>query len=368
MNAGTATVFYGSTRGLLAASAQVLEGVAGADYFGISVASAGDVNGDGYADLVVGAYNADPSGRMDAGTVSVFHGSASGVLAAPTRVLEGAAAGDYFGISVASAGDVNGDGYADLVVGAPYADPSGRMEAGTASVFHGSASGVLAAPAQVLESVYERGQFGYSVASAGDVNGDGYADIVVGANIAAPSGRRNAGAASVFHGSASGVLAAPTRVLEGAAAGDGFGVSVASAGDVNGDGYADLVVGAYGASPSGRMQAGTASVFHGSASGVLAAPTRVLEGAAAGDGFGVSVASAGDVNGDGYADLVVGAWYADPSGRMNAGTASVFHGSASGVLAAPARVLEGAAAGDRFGNSVASAGDVNGDGGAYSIA
>jgi hypothetical protein len=103
-------------------------------------------------------------------------------------------------------------------------------------------------------------------------------------------------------------------------------------------------------------------VFHGSATGVAAAPARLVEGAAAGDLFGYSVASAGDVNGDGFADLVVGARFASPGGQSFAGTASVFHGSATGVTAAPARLFEGAAAGDYFGWSVASAGNVNGDG------
>ena len=134
--------------------------------------------------------------------------------------------------------------------------------------------------------------------------------------------------------------------------------------DLNGDGYADVAVG----SPGADSRRGRVDVYYGGPSGIGASPSVTLRGLAAGDGFGWSVASAGDVNGDGYADLVVGDPDADPSGRTNAGIASVFHGSASGVLAAPARVLEGAAAGDGFGGSVASAGDVNGDGGAYSIA
>jgi hypothetical protein len=226
----------------------------------------------------------------------VFLGSASGVAAAPARVLEGVAAGDTFGRSVASAGDVNGDGFADLVVGARYADPGGRSNAGTASVFLGSASGVSAMPARVLEGAEAGDFFGSSFASGGDVNGDGYADLVVGAMYATPGGRIGAGTVSVFHGSASGVGAAPARVLHGVAAHDVFGGSVASAGDVNGDGYADLVVGAPGASPGGRQSAGTVSVFHGSASGVSAMPARVLEGAASRDHFGSSVASADTVN------------------------------------------------------------------------
>jgi hypothetical protein len=163
----------------------------------------------------------------------VFLGSAFGVGATPARVLEGAAAIDLFGSSVASAGDVNGDGYADLVVGAPLADPGGRTQAGTASVYLGSASGVATTPARVLEGGAWWDRFGWSVASAGDVNGDGYADLLVGAPLADPGRRFEAGTASVYLGSASGVAATPARVLEGAAERDGFGQSVASADTVN---------------------------------------------------------------------------------------------------------------------------------------
>jgi hypothetical protein len=224
-------------------------------------------------------------------------------------VLEGVTARDEFGYSVASAGDVNGDGYADLVVGAPGADPGGRMYAGTASVFLGSASGVAARPARVLEGADERDWFGFSVASAGDVNGDGYADLIVGAPGPVPYDVR-AGTASVFLGSASGVAATPARVLEGADAEGAFGLSVASAGDVNGDGYADLVVGAPGDTSwfwGVHDRAGSVSVFLGGAYGISAMPARVLAGAAVGDRFGWSVASARDGNGDGYVDLIVGA-------------------------------------------------------------
>ncbi len=354
MNAGTATVFLGSALGIMLAPAQVLEGGAAGDRLGFSVASAGDVNGDGYADLVVSAAEASPGSRNIAGAVNVFHGGGMGIMATPTTVLEGGAAGDRFGFSVASAGDVNGDGYADLVVGAAYASPSGRSEAGTASVFLGSGAGIAAMPAAVREGGEAGDLFGGAVASAGDVNGDGYADLVVGAFVASPGARRFAGTASVFHGSSSGVETGPAAVLEGGAMFDQFGGSIGSAGDVNGDGYADLAVGAYQASPGARRNAGTVGVFLGSELGITAIPTRVLEGGAGGDGFGYSVAGAGDVNGDSYADLIVGALGASPGGRGGAGTASVFHGSSMGIPPTPARVLEGVAEADRFGYSVAS--------------
>jgi hypothetical protein len=131
---------------------------------------------------------------------------------------------------------------------------------------------------------------------------------------------------------------------------------VASAGDLDGDGYGDLVVGAYLASPGGRTNAGTANIFHGSASGLPATAATILEGPRALDRFGHAVTRAGDVDGDGYDDLLIGAFNASPGRRSNAGTASFFTGSASGLVSTAARVLEGDAAGDQLGYSVASAG------------
>ncbi len=360
--AGTVSVFLGSAAGIAATAASVLEGALANDFFGYSVANAGDVNGDGYADVVVGARGASPGGRSSAGVAKVFLGSATGIQAAPSWVYEGTDERDAFGTSVASAGDLDGDGYADIVIGAPGASPGLRNAAGTASVFRGSATGTERTVARVLEGSAPLDYFGISVASAGDVNGDGHADLVVGAFASDPGGRLAAGTASVFLGSPSGISATAVQVFEGGAADDYFGSSVASAGDVNGDGYADVVVGAMYASPGRRGSAGAASVFLGSATGIAERATRVLEGVSSGDFFGRSVASAGDVNGDGYADVVVGAENADLPARTNAGTATVFFGSATGVALTPTRVLEGQAANNGLGRSVAGAGDVNGDG------
>ncbi len=250
--------------------------------------------------------------------------------------------------------DVNGDGYDDVIVGASQAPAGGATGAGAARVYHGSASGIPMIPARVLVGAVVDDQFGVAVAGAGDVNGDGFGDIVVGAWRASAEARGHTGTASVYHGSAGGIAMTPTRVLEGVADGDLFRRTVASASDVNGDGYADIVIGARKASPGAREFAGTASVYFGSASGIPMAPTTVLEGTTAGDQFGSAVASARDINADGFADIVVGAFQAAPGSRMNAGTASVFHGSAGGISMTPARLLEGVTAGDIFGFSVAS--------------
>jgi len=352
MQAGAASVFLGGASGIPSVPSLVLEG-GEYDRFGYSVAGAGDVNGDGYADLVVGAAEATVGGRSIAGLVRVFHGGRMGVVVTPNIVLEGDAAGDRFGSAVAGAGDVNGDGYSDLVVGAPGASPDGRSEAGIVSVFLGGPVGMATMPVAMIDEAAAGDRFGSAVASAGDVNGDGHADVVVGAFTASPGGRRFAGSASVFHGGSTGIVTSPTLVVEGAAMFSQFSYAVTSAGDVNGDGFGDVVIGASLASPGSRSNAGSASVFLGSRSGLGMIPGRVLEGVTAGEQFGFSVARAGDVNGDGFADIVIGATFASPGDRASAGAASVFHGSTSGIGATPARVLEGAAEGDRFGYSVA---------------
>ena len=324
---------------------------------GFSVATAGDVNGDGFSDVIVGAWGYD-NGQTDEGRALVYHGSPTGLSLASNWTAESNLAGALFGWSVATAGDVNADGFADVIVGA-WSYDGGETDEGRAFVYHGSPSGLSLTPEWTAESDQTNAQFGTRVATAGDVNGDGFADVIVGApffdNDLSYEGR-----AFVYHGSVSGLSISPNWTAEGNQTGVQFGNTLATAGDVNGDGFADVIVGAVVYS-NGEGNEGRAFVFHGGASGLNSAPDWTAESDQASANFGISVATAGDVNGDGFSDVMVGAWLHD-GGQTDEGRAFVYHGSAGGLQTVLQWAVEGEQAGASFGFSLATAGDVNGDG------
>jgi len=243
--AGSAFVFSGAT------GAQLFrfDGQAALDLLGQSVSGAGDVDGDGHDDLIVGANRADPGGITDAGSAFVF----SGATGVQLFRFDGQAASDFLGWSVSGAGDVDGDGVDDLIVGAPFADPGGLLDAGSAFVFAGATGSQL----WRFDGLVAGDEMGFSEDGAGDVDGDGLADLIVGAYLASPNNLPNAGSAFVFSGS----TGAQLFRLDGLAFRDSLGVSVSGAGDVNGDGYPDEIVGAYQADPGGLQGAGSAFVF-----------------------------------------------------------------------------------------------------------
>ncbi|TAN50404.1 MAG: hypothetical protein EPN21_09035 [Methylococcaceae bacterium] len=382
-----------------------LDGVATLDYSGRSVSGAGDVNGDGYADIIVGASWADANGNTRAGSSYLVFGKVSGFGATldlsslsgtgSGMRLDGVAASDYAGFAVSTAGDINGDGFDDLLIGAYRADPGGISSAGSSYLVFGKAAGFAASlnlstlngsTGFRMDGVGWYDAAGRSVGVAGDVNGDGYNDLVIGAPTADPNGS-DSGSAYVVFGKASSFASSLNLStlngttgfrLDGAAAGDLAGRAVATAGDINGDGYADLIVGAKGADANGSGS-GSSYVVFGKASAFTSALNLStlngstgfrLDGAAAGDGAGVAVSGMGDFNGDGYDDLLVGADYAD-QGANNAGAAYVIYGQAAGFASTvnlsslngnSGFRLDGVAASDFAGQTVSAAGDVNGDG------
>ncbi|MBC8123005.1 MAG: FG-GAP repeat protein [Gemmatimonadaceae bacterium] len=370
----------------------VLDGAVAFEGAGRSVSSAGDVNGDGIPDLIVGVYRANAQGRSNAGRAYVVFGKANTALIDLANLgnggfaIEGAAVEDSTGNSVASAGDVNGDGIPDLIVGASRADPQGRSDAGRAYVVFGKADTATVDLANLGNSGFAingataRDYAGGSVSSAGDINGDGLADLIIGASRADPQGRAGAGQAYVVFGKANTAtvdlvnLGNSGFAINGTASHDYAGNSVSSAGDINGDRIPDLVVGARGADPQGRLEAGQVYVVFGKADTAtvdlanLGSGGFAIEGEASLVAIGLSVSSAGDVSGDGIPDLLIGAGAADIQNRVDAGRVYVVFGKANTALIDLANlgsggfVLDGATAYDYAGISVSSAGDVNGDG------
>ncbi len=365
---GNSYVVFGKTSGFRAAldlsdldgsNGFQLKGATLGDFSGISVSNAGDVNGDGFDDVIVGAHHASPNGYGSGASYVVF-GKASGFSdtldlsnldGSNGFRLDGAAAYDLLGSAISNAGDVNGDGFDDVIVGARGADPSGDFS-GSSYVVFGKAAGFNAAldlsslngsNGFRLDGVAENDRSGSSVSSAGDVNGDGFDDVIVGvlgANF--KSGRP--GASYVVFGKAAAFDAAlDLSSLNGS---NGFrldgvpaaysGNSVNGAGDVNGDGFDDLIIGDWVSSPNGQAS-GASYVVFGKSTGFNATlnPTQLsngegfrLAGVAADDLSGSQVSNVGDVNGDGFDDLIIGANGGKPHGIFS-GSSYVVFGSSS---------------------------------------
>ena len=391
-NAGKAYVIYGRPNGLGTIDLDnlqptdgfAIQGDSNADLAGFSVSGAGDVNGDGLADVIVGAntYNfygsfaqayvifgtEEPRGPIDLSSLSSSDGVS--IVGSYNYYSSGS-------LSVSQAGDINGDGFDDIIIGAPY-DNAG---AGISYVVFGKSDfAAVVLPGISPPDGFEiRGSTldfaGFSASGAGDVNGDGFDDLVIGA-LYGPSSEPYAGEVYVIFGKASGFatidlsnLAADAGfVIRGDDSGDNVGFSVSGAGDVNGDGFSDIIIGAPYVDVDGT-DSGRAYVVFGKASGfgpidlTNLAPEAgfIIQGDEAGDHAGWSVAAAGDVNNDSYADIIVGA---PLNGTIDAGEAYVIFGKGTGfgiidltdLAPSDGFLIQGAEAGDRAGWSVSGAG------------
>ena len=348
---GRVLVFYGSPGGLPARPDLILEGDTGECAFGSRLQMMGDLDGDGFDDVLIAAQTS----AAGASVGHIFHGGANGLNAKPAWLAP---------VHAVPIGDVNGDGCDD--VAAKAQDP---VHETSVQVFYGSPNGPSPGPVWTAHSEQRGSGFGdKAIASAGDVNGDGYDDLLVGAMRF--SGRlHNSGKVYLYLGSAQGLSAKPawtaeyplpTRKEVDEAYEQFFGWGLASAGDVNHDGFDDVIVGACFAD-HGDLNEGLAFVYHGSRQGLSQSPDWWAESNHQHALFATSVAPAGDVNGDGVDDIVIGLPEATDGQRVE-GAAAVYHGSKTGLALQPAWLMESEHTNERFGSVVAGAGDLNGDG------
>ncbi|MEH1953967.1 beta strand repeat-containing protein [Nostoc sp.] len=395
-----------------------INGINPGDFSGSSVSNAGDINNDGIDDLIIGAFGASPNGNYSAGQSYVVFGGTnlgSGSTLNPSDlngtngfIINGIAGGDYSGISVSNAGDINNDGIDDLLIGAFGASPNGNYSAGQSYVVFGGTnlgsggtlnlSDLNGTNSFIINGIAENDRSGISVSNAGDINNDGIDDLIIGAYRADPNGEVDPGQSYVVFGGTnlgsgstlnlSDLNGTNGFIINDIAQDDRSGTSVSNAGDINNDGIDDLIIGAIYADIYGNFFLGQSYVVFGETNlgsgGTL--NRSDLNGT---NGFfingrednlnpagtsvtGTSVSNGGDINNDGIDDLIIGAYRASSNGKFETGQSYVVFGGTnlgsggtfnlSDLNGTNGFIINGIASSDQSGTSVSNGGDINNDG------
>ena len=361
-----------------------LSGNSSGDAAGRELAGLGDFDGDGVDDFVIGApTGSDVSTRAGSAYLvsgaDLAAGPGDSALSSAAYAWHGPTAFDFIGSGVGAAGDVDGDGLADLLVGATGVLAAGRgavyLVLGEAGLSPGGEATLTAVADAALLGAYDSGSVGDTMGGLGDIDGDGLDDFAVGSPLASPGGAQYAGEAYLFVGLPSGSGALPDLadlVLRGPDANDRLGAAVQAGGDADGDGYGDILIGVP-RDDEGGADAGAVHLLPGGDLGALAGADLnavawvTVRGATAGDGLGATVSRGVDWDADGDVDLLVGLAAEGPD---NQGRAWLFE--SDGLLTAAGAVWTlddaravwtGEATGDRAGSAVRFVGDLFGVGG-----
>ncbi|MBL8684685.1 MAG: FG-GAP repeat protein [Myxococcales bacterium] len=346
-HAGAVYFYEGSATGLAADPAREYVGAA-TDRLGLSVAAAGDINGDGFADVMLGA----PEASFATGYVGVVLGNARGLPSTFSSTLRGATSNQRFGSRIAAIGDVNGDGYGDVAIASSHASGPSVVE-----VFLGSASGSLIAHRTYT---FDRARLNAAYlcpTTLGDLNLDGYSDFAI-ANPGDPGGGSSYGTIQIFYGSATGASATPAQTIAGVVAMEAPATTL-SYGDFNGDGRVDLLAGSNFVDEAGPNRGGVVRLYLATATGLPSTPSQEHRSADSAN-FGI-VVSGGDVDSDGYDDALIGAPFTRCGGIIFCGAVELRLGSAAGIATTPQRRIVGNAV-EYLGTSVGARGDINNDG------